>query len=186
MEIGARLDVAGNAEHGPDGLAWLVTWDAAVADEVTAAVTRLVEEAPRRRDIEATLRKSGHAVVCESPEQAIAVTNAIAPEHLELQTADPEALLPLVEHAAAIFCGPWSPASLGDYVAGPSHVLPTNGTARFASALTVRDFMKDLHVVTADRGAFEAMADHVEVLARAEGLDAHAESVRLRRNGGAS
>jgi histidinol dehydrogenase len=90
-------------------------------------------------------------------------------------------LLPLVRHAGAVFCGPWAPASLGDYVAGPSHVLPTNGTARFASALTVRDFMKDVHVVTVDQQGFEAMGDHVEALAGAEGLDAHAASIRIRR-----
>jgi histidinol dehydrogenase len=177
----AAIDVILQAEHGPDGLAWLVTWDEGVADAVTDAIARLVAEAPRRADIEATLASSGHAVVCDGPEQALAVSNFIAPEHLELQTDDPEALLPLVRHAGAVFCGPWAPASLGDYVAGPSHVLPTNGTARFASALTVRDFMKDLHVVTVDRAGFEAMGDHVEALATAEGLDAHAASVRLRR-----
>ena len=109
------------------------------------------------------------------------VANFIAPEHLELQTNDPAALLPLVRHAGAVFCGPWSPASVGDYLAGPSHVLPTNGTARFASALTVRDFMKDVHVVTVDQAGFESMADHVEALAGAEGLDAHAASLRIRR-----
>ncbi len=177
----AAVDVILQAEHGPDGLAWLVTWDEAVADAVTASVSRLVAEAPRRADIEATLGKSGYAVVCDGPEQALAVSNFIAPEHLELQTADPGALLPLVRNAGAVFCGPWAPASLGDYVAGPSHVLPTNGTARFASALTVRDFMKDVHVVTVDRAAFESMGDHVEALAGAEGLDAHAASIRIRR-----
>ena len=168
-------------EHGPDGLAWLVTWDEAVADAVTEAISRLVESAPRADDINATLARSGHAVVCDSAEQALAVSNYIAPEHLELQTADPQALLPLVRHAGAVFCGPWAPASLGDYVAGPSHVLPTNGTARFASALTVRDFMKDVHVVSVDETGFASMADHVEVLAGAEGFDAHAASIRIRR-----
>ena len=177
----AAVDVILQAEHGPDGLAWLVTWDEAVADAVTDSIGRLVAAAPRRADIEATLEKSGYAVVCGGPEQALAVANFIAPEHLELQTSDPAALLPLVRHAGAVFCGPWSPASLGDYLAGPSHVLPTNGTARFASALTVRDFMKDVHVVTVDQAGFESMADHVEALAGAEGLDAHAASIRIRR-----
>lgn len=177
----AAVDVILQAEHGPDGLAWLVTWDEAVADAVTDSIARLVAAAPRRADIEATLGKSGYAVVCDGPEQALAVANFIAPEHLELQTSDPAALLPLVRHAGAVFCGPWSPASLGDYLAGPSHVLPTNGTARFASALTVRDFMKDVHVVTVDQAGFESMADHVEALAGAEGLDAHAASIRIRR-----
>lgn len=177
----AAVDVMLQAEHGPDGLAWLVTWDEAVADAVTEAISRLVESAPRADDISATLARSGHAVVCDSAEQALAVSNYIAPEHLELQTADPQALLPLVRHAGAVFCGPWAPASLGDYVAGPSHVLPTNGTARFASALTVRDFMKDVHVVSVDETGFASMADHVEVLAGAEGFDAHAASIRIRR-----
>ena len=130
------------AEHGPDGLAWLVTWSEAVADAVTADVARIVEASPRRADIEATLADGGYAVLVDGPEQAMAVANAIAPEHLELLTADPEALLPLVRHAGAVFCGPWAPASVGDYLAGPNHVLPTYGSARFASALRVDDFLQ--------------------------------------------
>ena len=94
--------------------------------------------------------------------------------------ADAEALADRVRHAGAVFCGPWSPASLGDYVAGPSHVLPTAGTARFSGALTVTDFTKEVHVVTADRRALQRLAPHVAALADAEGLDAHAESVRIR------
>lgn len=177
----AAIDVIVQAEHGPDGLAWFVTWDEAFADEVLTAIERLVATAPRQAEIEATLEASGIAVLCASAEQAMAVANFIAPEHLELQTADDDALLPLVRNAGAIFCGANAPASLGDYAAGPSHVLPTNGTARFASALTVRDFMKDLHVVRVEREGFEALADTVEVLAGAEGLDAHAASIRIRR-----
>jgi histidinol dehydrogenase len=95
-------------------------------------------------------------------------------------TADPDALVPLVRHAGAVFCGPWAPASLGDYLAGPSHVLPTAATARFASALTVTDFRKEVHVVRVSRDGFAAVAPHVVAIAEAEGLDAHAESVRLR------
>ena len=177
----AAVDVILQAEHGPDGLAWFVTWNAAFADEVLAAIERLVADAPRRADIESTLESSGVAVVCASAEQAMAVANFIAPEHLELQTEDDDALLPLVRHAGAVFCGAHAPASLGDYAAGPSHVLPTNGTARFASALTVRDFMKDLHVVHVERDGLEALGDTVEALAGAEGLDAHAASIRIRR-----
>ena len=95
--------------------------------------------------------------------------------------ADPAALLPLVRNAGATFLGQWSPASMGDYVAGPSHVLPTHGTARFASALTVSDFVKHHHVIELDRAAFEELAPHVAALATAEGLDAHAASVLLRQ-----
>ena len=180
----AAIDLILQAEHGPDGLAWFVTWNEGFADEVDVAIERLVAEAPRQADIRSTLDSSGISVICDSPEQALDVANFIAPEHLELQTEDPEALLPLVRHAGAVFCGAYAPASLGDYVAGPSHVLPTSGTARFASALTVRDFMKDVHVVSVDKAGFEAMGDHVVALAQAEGLDAHAASIRVRREAG--
>ena len=177
----AAVDVILQAEHGPDGLAWFVTWNDAFADEVTASIERLVADAPRRAEIESTLGSSGMVVVTDSPEQAMAVANFIAPEHLEIQTADNEALVAMVRNAGAVFCGRYAPASLGDYVAGPSHVLPTNGTARFASALTVHDFMKDVHIVFVEQEGLEAMGDAVEALAGAEGLDAHAASIRLRR-----
>lgn len=177
----AAVDVILQAEHGPDGLAWFVTWNDAFADEVTASIERLVADAPRRAEIESTLGTSGMVVVTDSPEQAMAVSNFIAPEHLEIQTADNEALVAMVRNAGAVFCGRYAPASLGDYVAGPSHVLPTNGTARFASALTVHDFMKDVHIVFVEQAGLEAMGDAVETLAGAEGLDAHAASIRLRR-----
>jgi histidinol dehydrogenase len=176
----AAIDVMVQAEHGPDGLAWLVTWDEAVADAVAAAVARLVPESPRREHLEATLAEGGYAVVCDDPTQAMAVSNAIAPEHLELLVADPEALLPLVRHAGAVFCGADSPASVGDYAAGPNHVLPTYGSARFSGALRVDDFRKHVHVVTVGRAGLAELGDHVVAMATYEGLPAHADSVRLR------
>jgi histidinol dehydrogenase len=176
----AAVDVILQAEHGPDGLAWLVCWDDGVADAVDEAIEKLVAVAPRRDDITSTLASAGYAVVCDSRTQAIDVANRIAPEHLELMCAEPQELQGMVENAGAIFCGPWSPASIGDYVAGPSHVLPTHGSARFASALTVSDFLKHHHVVTVDRDGFERLAPSVVALAEAEGLDAHAESIRIR------
>jgi histidinol dehydrogenase len=180
----AAVDVVVQAEHGPDGLAWLVTWDEAVAEAVEAEVVRMVAEAPRREDITATLADAGWSVLVDGPDQALAVADAIAPEHLQLMVDDAEALAERVRHAGAVFCGPWSPASLGDYVAGPSHVLPTAGTARFSGALTVADFTKEVHVVTADEGALRRLAPHVVALADAEGLDAHARSVRIRTETG--
>ncbi len=177
----AAVDVILQAEHGPDGLAWFVTWDPEFADLVDAAVTELTDAAPRRDEIAATLERSGHLVVVDSPEAAMAVSNAVAPEHLELQVAEPAPLLDLVRNAGAVFVGPWSPASIGDYLAGPSHVLPTDGSARFASALTVDDFLKQHHIVAVDGDGFDRLAPAVEALATAEGLDAHAESIRLRR-----
>ena len=176
----AAADVILQAEHGPDGLAWLVTWDAATADAVEAEVCRLAARADRRAEIEATLRHSGYSVLCSSAGQALEVVNEIAPEHLELMVDDPEALVPRVRNAGAVFCGPWAPASLGDYAAGPNHVLPTDGTARFAGALGVRDFLKSMHVVSTDRDGLAGLAPHVIALAEAEGLTAHADSVRLR------
>ena len=176
----AAIDVVVQAEHGPDGLAWLVTWDEAVADAVEAEVVRIAEAAPRRSDITATLAASGWSVLVDGPDEALAIADAIAPEHLQLMVAGAGEMAERVRNAGAVFCGPWSPASLGDYVAGPSHVLPTAGTARFAGALTVSDFTRDIHLITADRPALLRLAPHVVALAGAEGLDAHAESVRLR------
>lgn len=181
----AAVDVILQAEHGPGGLAWLISWDASALDAICAEIEAQVAAAPRRADIESTFAEGGYAVLVDSPEQAVAVSNAIAPEHLELITEDPRALVPLVRHAGAVFCGPWSPASVGDYLAGPSHVLPTDGTARFGSALTVADFRKDVHVITLDRGALARAAPAVAAIAQAEGLAAHADSVlrRLGRDG---
>ncbi|MAG04599.1 MAG: histidinol dehydrogenase [Acidimicrobiaceae bacterium] len=176
----AAVDVVVQAEHGPDGLAWLITWDEAVAEAAEAAVREIVAASPRRSDIEATLAVAGNCVVVDGPVEALAVADEIAPEHLQLMCADAGAMALKVRNAGAVFCGPWSPASLGDYMAGPSHVLPTAGTARFAGALTVSDFTKDVHVVTADRAAIERLGPHIVTLAEVEGLDAHAESVRMR------
>lgn len=176
----AAIDVVVQAEHGPDGLAWLVTWDEDAADQVTEAVARLVADSPRRAEIEATLDGGGYAVLVDGPEQAMAVANAIAPEHLELMCERPEGLLPLVRHAGAVFCGPWSPASVGDYLAGPSHVLPTYGSARFAGGLRVDDFLRYIHAIALDADGLAGVAASVATLADAEGLAAHAESVRMR------
>jgi len=175
------IDLMVQAEHGPDGLAWLVTWDEAVADSVDAALARLVAEAPRNAEITSTFTRGGFCALVDGPDAAMAVVNHIAPEHLELITADPEALVPAVRHAGAVFLGPLAPASIGDYVAGPSHVLPTFGSARYGSALTVDDFAKQVHVVELTREGFDRAAPVVAVLADTEGFAAHAESVRLRQ-----
>jgi len=176
----AAIDVIVQAEHGPDGLAWLITWSEEVADAVTEAVSRLVASAPRRADLEATLASGGYAAVVDGPEEAIEVANLIAPEHLQLMCADAEALLPLVRNAGAVFCGLSSPAAIGDYLAGPSHVLPTNGSARFSSGLRVDDFTRHLHAVIVDDAALARVAPHVVAIAEAEGLAAHAASLTIR------
>ena len=179
----AAVDLVVQAEHGPDGLAWLVTWSASFADEVAAAVEDLVARSPRRGDLEATLGSGGYAVVVDGPEAALAVSNAVAPEHLELQVEGAETLLAQVRSAGAVFVGPFAPAAVGDYVAGPNHVLPTARTARFASALRVDDFRTHIHAVTVGPEALARLAPAVVALAKAEGLDAHALSVRLRGEG---
>ncbi|MGH9190042.1 MAG: histidinol dehydrogenase [Acidimicrobiales bacterium] len=176
----AAIDVVVQAEHGPDGLAWLVTWSEEVADAVTAVVRELVAASSRRADIEATLERGGYAVLVDGPAEALAVSNAVAPEHLELMCAEAESLLPLVRHAGAVFCGPWAPASVGDYIAGPSHVLPTFGSARFSSGLRVDDFVRCVHAVSVDASTLARLAPAVAAIADAEGLPAHAQSVRDR------
>ncbi|MHB1973136.1 MAG: histidinol dehydrogenase [Acidimicrobiales bacterium] len=179
----AAIDVVVQAEHGPDGLAWLVTWSEEAAHAITAAVARLVAASPRRDETLATLRGGGYCVLVDGPEQAMRVANEIAPEHLELLVGEPDALLRLVRHAGAVFLGPLAPASVGDYIAGPSHVLPTFATARFASVLGVEDFVRRVHAVRIDAAGIERAAPHVAAIADAEGLPAHAESVRMRVGG---
>jgi histidinol dehydrogenase len=178
----AAIDLVVQAEHGPDGLAWLVTWDADVLAAVSAEVDRIVADSPRRADLESTLAASGIACVVDGPAEAMAVANTVAPEHLQLMMVDDqaEALLAQVRSAGAVFIGPWAPASLGDYIAGPNHVLPTNRTARFSSALRADDFRTHIHAVRVSPEAVAELGPKVITLAETEGLPAHADSVRRR------
>ncbi|HEX9467404.1 MAG TPA: histidinol dehydrogenase [Acidimicrobiia bacterium] len=176
----AAADLLAQAEHGPGGVAVLVAWNDDVIADTIAALDGQLATVPRRAEIECALRDGGRAVLVDDAVAAIDVVNEIAPEHLELLTADPDALLPLVRHAGAVFCGPWAPAALGDYVAGANHVLPTARTARFASALRVDTFRKHLHVVDATEAGLARVAPALAVIATAEGLDAHAQSVTRR------
>jgi histidinol dehydrogenase len=179
----AAIDLVVQAEHGPDGLAWLVTWSEEMVDAVSDAVDRIVAASPRRSDLEATLGAGGWAVLVDGPKQAAAVSNVVAPEHLELLTKHADAILGNIQSAGAVFCGTNAPASIGDYLAGPNHVLPTNRTARFASALRVDDFRKHIHAVRMSDEAVRTLGPHVVTLAETEGLPAHAESVQLRWRG---
>lgn len=176
----AAIDVIVQAEHGPDGFAWLVTWSEEVAAAVSESVARLVAASPRGDETRAALESGGYAVIVDDPEHAMAVVNAIAPEHLELMVEDPGRLVALVRNAGAVFVGPFAPASFGDYLAGPSHVLPTFGTARFASVLGVEDFLRRSHVISFTEKAARRVAPDVAAIADAERLPAHAESARLR------
>jgi histidinol dehydrogenase len=174
------VDLLAQAEHGPGGSISLVAWTEPLIGRVEDAMRSLLADAPRRGEIESTLATGGRAVLVDDAEQALAVVNAIAPEHLQLMTEDPESLVPLVRNAGAVFCGEWSPTAVGDYVAGVNHVLPTGRAARFASALRVDDFQKHVHVVSLDEEALRRVAPHIRALAGVEGLAEHARSIALR------
>jgi histidinol dehydrogenase len=175
----AAIDLLAQTEHGPDGAAVLVTWSEPVADAVDRELDALV--AGRSADHRETLAATGRTVLVDGPDHAMAVANVLAPEHLELLVADPEKLVPLVRNAGAVFCGPWAPAVVGDYLAGVNHVLPTGRTARFASALRVADFERRIHVVTLDQDALFRLEPDIRALATVEGFDAHAAAVAERR-----
>jgi len=175
------IDLMVQAEHGPDGLSWLIAWDQGVIDAVNVSIKKLLAGAARADDIRSSLENNGYVAVVDDAQQAAAVSNAIAPEHLQLMIAKPDDVLSDVRHAGAVFIGALSPASIGDYMAGPSHVLPTNGTARFGGALAVTDFTKEIHIVNVSPQGFANVAADVERLAMAEGFEAHAESIRIRR-----
>lgn len=174
-------DLVAQAEHGPGGRIVALTWDRVFADRLDSALTDTVAAASRAAEIRRTLAEAGATVVCDGPEAAVALAEALAPEHLALVGGEAEPLAERIERAGAVFVGAQAAVALGDYVAGPSHVLPTGGAARFASALGVDTFRRHLHVVrvAGDPIGLRAAA---AVLARAEGLDAHAASLEARRS----
>jgi len=174
------LDVCAQAEHGPGGTVVVVTWDEAVADAVNVALAGVVGRATRAHEIRATLATGGVIVLVRDAAQAVAVIDALAPEHLEVMCAAGLAFADAVHNAGAIFVGDSAPAALGDYAVGTNHVLPTGRAARYASALRVDDFMKHIHIVEVTQEGIEALAPTVVTLSRAEGLDAHAQSVLAR------
>ncbi len=173
-------DLLSQAEHDPLAAAILVTDSEALADAVDAELAKQTALLPRREVVETSLAAYGTIVVAPTLADCADIANQIAPEHLELSVADPYALLPLIENAGAIFLGHWSPEPLGDYLAGPNHVLPTSGTARFFSPLSVDDFVKKSSLICCSREELERVADQVILLAKQEGLDAHANSVAIR------
>lgn len=172
-------DLIAQAEHDP-ATAILITWHEELLDEVAAAVARQLPDLARGRQARESLESYGALVLARSPAEAIALTNQIAPEHLHISTHDPEAIVERIENAGAIFLGHHTPVALGDYVAGPSHVLPTGATARFASGLTANDFLRRSSVLSFTPRGLKKMADDVRTLAEKEGLTAHARSVDIR------
>jgi histidinol dehydrogenase len=173
-------DMLAQAEHDPLAAAVCVTTDRRLAARVAAALDAQLAALPRRRIAARALAAFGAIVVVRSLGEAIAVANRLAPEHLELLVRSPERWVARVRHAGAVFVGPWAPEAFGDYLAGPNHVLPTGGTARFASPLGVYDFVKRTSVIRAGRRTLARLGPAVARLARLEGLDAHGRAVERR------
>lgn len=173
-------DLLSQAEHDPLAAAIMVTDSAALAEKVRAELTRQTALLPRQEVVRKSLSAYGTIVVADTLADCAEIANRIAPEHLELSVREPYALLPLIDNAGAIFLGHYSPEPLGDYLAGPNHVLPTSGTARFFSPLSVDDFVKKSSIICCTRDELEKVADQVILLAQQEGLDAHANAVAIR------
>jgi histidinol dehydrogenase len=174
-------DLLSQAEHDELATCLLVTDSPKLADRVLVEVERQVDELPRPDIARAALRGQGLIMVVRDLEQGMQVSNEIAPEHFELLVAEPMRWLPLVRNAGSVFLGPHTPEALGDYLAGPNHVLPTGGTARFFSTLGTPSFQKRSNLMGFSRQQFEALAAKVACFARLEGLEAHARSVLVRR-----
>jgi histidinol dehydrogenase len=177
------MDLFSQAEHDEDAQSILVCPDRVFIEKVQQSIARLLPTMERRGIISTSLQRRGIMIAVADLGEAATVCNMVAPEHVELSVEDPEALLPLIRHAGAIFMGRHTSEALGDYCAGPSHVLPTSGTARFSSALGVYDFQKRSSIIYCTAGTAARLAGPTSVLARAEGLTAHARSAELRDPG---
>jgi len=175
-------DLLSQAEHDASSQSILITDDAAFADQVAAAVEKQVALLPRKEIAEKSWRDYGAILVVKNLDDAAPLADTIAPEHLEIATAEPEEFLRKVRHAGAIFLGRHTPEAMGDYIAGPNHVLPTSRTARFSSGLSVLDFMKRTTLLGLDAKSIAAIGPDALVLAESEGLQAHARSIGLRLN----
>ena len=173
-------DLLSQAEHDPMAAAILLTTSEQLALAVQSEVARQLYLLPRRVIAEKSILNHGRIVVVSSLQEAAEWSNEIAPEHLELCVEDPFALLALIRHAGSVFLGHYSPEALGDYFAGPNHTLPTNGTAKFASPLSVDDFVKKSSFVYYSREALREVREEIEFFAQNEGLDAHAKSISMR------
>lgn len=174
------MDLFSQAEHDEDAQAILVSPDADFIEQVAQSMARLLPTLEREEIARTSVRERGALIVVENMQQAIEVANQIAPEHLELSVADPESLLPQIRHAGAIFMGRYTAEALGDYCAGPNHVLPTSGTARFSSPLGVYDFQKRSSIINCSPQGASELGKIASVLARGESLTAHARSAEYR------
>ena len=176
------MDLFSQAEHDELAQAILLTPDVAYADAVHASAERLLEQMPRRDIIRTALENRGALITVRDMEEACVISNRIAPEHLELSVDDAQQWLPKIKHAGAIFMGRYTSEALGDYCAGPNHVLPTSGTARFSSPLGVYDFQKRSSLIQVSRQGAATLGEIAATLAYGEGLQAHAQSALLRKS----
>ena len=176
-------DMLSQAEHDKLASAVLVTDSAVLAKDVAAEIDRQLETLPRREIASASIENNGKIIVTDSIERAVEVANAIAPEHLEMCVENPRAWLDKIKNAGSVFLGGYTPEALGDYFAGPNHTLPTGGSAKFSSPLSVDDFVKKTQYIMYSAEALEKAAADVEYFAESEGLDGHARSVKIRFGG---
>ncbi|ATH73771.1 histidinol dehydrogenase [Bacillus altitudinis] len=174
-------DLLSQAEHDALASSILVTPSKGLAEAVQAEVQAQLDTLPRKSIAAQSIQDYGHIYVTESLDRAVDIVNQLAPEHLEVLTAYPASLLGQIKHAGAIFLGRYSPEPVGDYFAGPNHVLPTNGTARFSSPLGVTDFQKKTSIISYSKEAFETHSESIAAFARLEGLEAHARSIEARK-----
>ena len=172
-------DLISQAEHSP-GASILVTWEERLIDQVAVALEVQLASLGRSQLARESLESFGAFILTREEDEAISIANLIAPEHLHVSTAEPERLLPRLYHAGAIFLGHFTPVAAGDYAAGPSHVLPTGGTARWASGLSANDFLKRSSLISLTRGGLRSLAPDIRLLADREGLTGHRQSVDLR------
>ena len=175
-------DLLSQAEHDASSQSILITDDAGFADKVAEAAERALAILPRKDIATRSWNDYGGIIVVEKLEDGAALSDRFAPEHLEIATADPKILLAKVRHAGAIFLGRHTPEAMGDYIAGPNHVLPTSRSARFSSGLSVLDFMKRTTLLSLDQAAINTLGPEAITLAEAEGLEAHARSIAARLN----
>ena len=174
-------DMLSQAEHDPLACSIVITDSAELAEKIAKEAELQLAKLPRQEIAKASLDRNGLIVIAEDIRQAIEFANVSAPEHMELLTREPFQLLPYVRHAGAVFLGAYSPEPLGDYFAGPNHVLPTGGTARYYSVLNVETFMKRTSIISYTQPALAAVSEDIIRLAETEGLDAHANAIRLRK-----
>jgi histidinol dehydrogenase len=174
-------DLIAQAEHAEDASSILITTDIKLAEQVRTEVQTQLFNLPRRTIASESIDNYGAIFVVADLSEACAIANQLAPEHLEIMTEDPDSLVPLIKHAGAIFLGLHTPEAVGDYFAGPNHVLPTGGSVRFASALGVYDFVRRTSILKFSKEELERTTDMIVALAKAEGLEAHARSTEIRR-----